>query len=304
LIERHPDSRNPYLSRGKVHRKKGNLTEALADFDKGIERSPEHADLLLSRAGVLTELGQYEVALADYTKAIELDPNNPDLYQKRGEAYQAMGDSEKAEADFQNAIAKCTDALEVAQLDSSRARLCAARLLFLGAGDAYRQACAKMLERFGKSNNLAVRYHTAHACVLGLNAAPDPTVPLALAQQVVADKEQLRSFHVHVLGMAYFRAGQLEEAERELLRSDEAGSDWSANFKNWLGLALVHHARGELDEAREWRQKAVDWIKSHPEDYYEPTDHQVFADLLLREVEQLLGKADQPDGDTDTEQQE
>jgi hypothetical protein len=69
----------------------------------------------------------------------------------------------------------------------------------------------------------------------------------------------------NTLGVACYRAGEWDEARRALRRSMDlrGGGD---SF-DWFFLALVHLKHGQLDQAREWYDKAVRaYIKNQPND--------------------------------------
>jgi hypothetical protein len=63
-------------------------------------------------------------------------------------------------------------------------------------------------------------------------------------------------------------------------------------------LALVHHKRGETEEARQWLGKAVDLMEQHPAPAQQD---RIEGQLLRREVERLLGKPEQEKQDAESE---
>ncbi len=90
---------------------------------------------------------------------------------------------------------------------------------------------------------------------------------------------------MNTLGLAHLRAGQLDEAARCFHQALP-----SHPILNWLGLALVDHARGQTEDARQWLGKAIEAMEQRPDLCEE--DH-LQGQLLRREVEQLLRKSEE-----------
>jgi tetratricopeptide (TPR) repeat protein len=60
--------------------------------------------------------------------------------------------------------------------------------------------------------------------------------------------------------MAYYRIGDWHAADDALQNSIKFARDGNANAYDWLLLAMIRGEQGRADEARQWRQKARDWI--------------------------------------------
>lgn len=81
----------------------------------------------------------------------------------------------------------------------------------------------------------------------------------------------------NTLGVAHYRNGAWGEAITALNKSE----DLRSVVHNWLFLAMSHWQLGQRDEARQWYDKAADWMKNNRVD-----------DELKRfraEAEELLG---------------
>jgi len=171
----------------------------------------------------------------------------------------------------------------------------AALLLLANKPDEYQKACADMVQRFGQSGDPRQLCHAARACAIGPNGAPDPTVPVALAQQAVSMQPQSQ-WMIYTLGLAHYRAGQFEEAGQQFRDSLEKDPDWHARCLNLFGLAMVHHQLDETEKAQEWYAKAVEWMRLHPEELLQD---RLDGRLLRREAEQLLGISDRNQEDSE-----
>ena len=89
------------------------------------------------------------------------------------------------------------------------------------------------------------------------------SAPVTLAERAV-EKDPENVFHVNTFGAVLYRAGRFDEA---LARLDEAESlqtkpDSKANSSpayTWFFLAMTHYRLGNVDEARNWYDKAAAW---------------------------------------------
>src|SRR4051812_40440690 len=99
-----PFTANAYINRGVVLYRKGNLQEALTDFNAAIRIRPGLAQAYLNRAATVRELGDLNRALLDLDKAISIDPKLFEAYNNRGTLRHDLGDLTGAEADFDRAI--------------------------------------------------------------------------------------------------------------------------------------------------------------------------------------------------------
>jgi tetratricopeptide (TPR) repeat protein len=279
-----------YAQRAEAHTRLGNCDQAIADYNEASRLNPTNWRVHAQRAEAHTSLGNYDQAIADYNEAIRLAPENPDFYAFRAEAYSTLGRYDKALAD-------CNRYVELRPDDAVAALIPAQMLLMANRTEEYRQACEKILDRFGQSEDPLTLWHTARACVLAPNAILDPIVPVELAERAVSCDP--RGEILNTLGMAHLRAGQLDEAARRFHESLDTHPDWGGIFLNWLGLALVHHERGETQEAR---RRLGEAIESMEQRVAPAIQARIQGQLLRRELEQLLGKPKQEKHDIESEQ--
>jgi tetratricopeptide (TPR) repeat protein len=67
----------------------------------------------------------------------------------------------------------------------------------------------------------------------------------------------------NTLGVAYYRAGELEEAKNTLYRSMELRNE--GDSFDWFFLALIHFKLGHKDRAREWYDRAAGRLHQIPQ---------------------------------------
>ena len=162
-----------------------------------------------------------------------------------------------------------------------------------GDSDGYRQVCQRVLERFSGSSDPNILHLVARTCALAPGAVPDRAQPVKLAEKALAARPKLGWF-LHTLGLAHYRAGQLEQAVSCFKKSMEVDPGWY-HVLDWLPLAMAHFRLGDAEDARRWLAKAVESIDKTPRNPdstfflgYSLTDH-LECQLLRAEAEALLG---------------
>ncbi len=88
------------------------------------------------------------------------------------------------------------------------------------------------------------------------------------------------------LGVAYYRAGEWEEAKDALYRSMELRNE--GDSFDWFFLCLVHLKLGDKGRAHDWYDRAVDWFHTH-----RPNDEELYHFQV--EASEALGLPKPPD---------
>jgi tetratricopeptide (TPR) repeat protein len=101
-----------YNNRGNARKALGDLTGALADYNRAIALNPQYATAYLNRALVREAQGDLKGAQADYDQAIALNPQDATAYLSRSLVRKAQGDLEGAQADYDQATMLPADGLE------------------------------------------------------------------------------------------------------------------------------------------------------------------------------------------------
>ncbi len=108
IIGANPQNSQAYFHRGKAYFKRGELDNAIADYDKSIELNPDNAEVYGNRGLALYGKGDLSGAIESFTQGINLAPKDPRtllVYINRANAYVGKGDYENAFADFDSVIA-------------------------------------------------------------------------------------------------------------------------------------------------------------------------------------------------------
>jgi tetratricopeptide (TPR) repeat protein len=95
---------NAYNNRGAALGAKGDLDAAMHDFDHAIKLDARLALAYENRSLALQSRGDLDGAIKDLDEAIKLDPKNGKSYLERARAWQAKGNPDKAIADLSEAI--------------------------------------------------------------------------------------------------------------------------------------------------------------------------------------------------------
>src|SRR5262245_40073739 len=100
-----PDART-YLERGLAFARRGDLDEALTNFNESLDLAPDQPETHFHRGHALAALGRLAEAIAAFDEALRLDPELAPVYLARGPARAEAGDLEGALADYDALLAR------------------------------------------------------------------------------------------------------------------------------------------------------------------------------------------------------
>jgi tetratricopeptide (TPR) repeat protein len=164
----------------------------------------------------------------------------------------------------------------------------------------YARACARMVERCGKSGGPRA-YHMARACTLAPDAVADSAAPGRLAEkELQATAEQFWSATEQ--GALAYRAGRFQQAVPLFEQSLRTNSRPGASVVTWLWLALANERVGKSEDARRWLNKAQAWLDQYPDRLPPRAEEELGlhlhnwleAHVLRREAEALIMGAASP----------
>jgi tetratricopeptide (TPR) repeat protein len=328
-VELDPKNVVPWILRGVTYRDRGVLDRSLADLDKAVALEPNMSWGWYERAETYRQRKQYDRALADMNRTVELVPNDAPTRDRRGLIYKERHEYDKALADFSKSIdlnpksayarnerawilgELRNEAVAAARLHVQRsqwkdAAAAYARVdwsgpladdafeyacLFLVRGDkaGYDRFCRQMTRRAARTKDPAELYVLARTCAMTPQAVVDPAQAVGWADRALAGSRV--PWFLHALGMARYRAGQLDGALHSF--QEALASGWNYRDFCWLGLALVHQRLGHATEARQSLAKASQWLDqltspNANEPVRMPPSEWLAVQLLLRELEPLM----------------
>lgn len=114
-IKQNPYFAEAYNNRGVAYRKKGDIPQAIKDYNKAIELNPNYAEAFYNLGNAYYHKEEFNDAIKDYTKAIELNSNYATAYYNRASCYIKLAkketDNGKAKEYYQKALDDCNTGL-------------------------------------------------------------------------------------------------------------------------------------------------------------------------------------------------
>ncbi|MBI2826215.1 MAG: protein kinase [Planctomycetia bacterium] len=201
------------------------------------------ATSLLEQGRVHAEVRLWDGAEAAFSRAIQLVPDSPDGWAERAQLYARLGLWELAAADLRRSF----EAKE--PKSSSRWWWLALTNVRMGDTVGYLRIRGRLRDRFGGTTNVnAVCDMVRTASLCGEpTATPQPWVAM---QESMVGGPLHNAWCCYLLGLAYYRAGQYEDAVRACRQSLASDQFWAAKPLNYPVLAMTHHALGQADLAR------------------------------------------------------
>jgi tetratricopeptide (TPR) repeat protein len=117
-IAQAPEFAEAYYHRGKIHAKRQNFPQAIADYTKVLQLQPT-AEVALNRALLYLVMGETEAAIADAQQATQLDPTLGLAAEILGKAHRQLGNHAAAIAAYKQAAQSY-----LAQQDKNNAQAC------------------------------------------------------------------------------------------------------------------------------------------------------------------------------------
>jgi serine/threonine protein kinase/tetratricopeptide (TPR) repeat protein len=238
------------------------LAEAVAarqTADRASQRLRE-ATQLANEGIAFYQRSNWAAAQDRFTKAVAVEPDLETPYLYRANLHVALGLWDRAASDFDRRfrLAKSVDA----QACYENALL----QLYVGDETRYREACAELVRRHGRSAANKTRYDVAKCRLLDPRPVGDPQELLRQADALATGARS--PWNLALAGVASLRAGDFEQA---VVRSREAiqlgsGSPAGVHRVAYAPLALALHGQGKGDEAEaaltQAEQARNQWIQS------------------------------------------
>jgi serine/threonine-protein kinase len=251
-----PQSVDAHVCVASVLLRMNRSVEALTEYSRAIELDPSLWGAWVCRGEAYGQLGQWREAIADCSKSIELFPNPRSLaWSFRAYYHSILGQWEKAAADlavhFRNG--------SLSPGDDIWFQLACLRLLnddVSGYCRLSRQLVDSVLLS-KKDITGQTGYMLCRTCLL----LPEDETSLARtmhwAEQTLA-RSPGAAWYLHVMALAYYRAGQFDRAERHCCLCQGAGP-WDGRAASKLLLALTLKRLHREEPARKAIRELVQW---------------------------------------------
>jgi tetratricopeptide (TPR) repeat protein/tRNA A-37 threonylcarbamoyl transferase component Bud32 len=207
----------------------------------------------------------WQKGLDMFAALVKEEPGNPTWARQQadadfavGKAYAELGIHDRAAAHFGRAVdwfapEDNTDAV------TKDVRILTSYLVLAGDEEAYRKACAKLLQKYRDTKNVNRAAQTALSCATAPRAVDDLKAVLRLADEAVA-ADPKRPFFLHTLAAAYYRLDRFDDALRALDLADQVEPQWPFRVCNDLLRAMCEHRLKRADAARQALAKASQWF--------------------------------------------
>ncbi len=223
--------------------------EARRYYTAALALRPHNAGMYFKLGAVLGEKGPLDEALACYRKAIEIDPRYTFAHNRLGADLGNLGRVDEAIPCFRKAI-ECDPKFVLAYYNLGIA------LCEKGRPDEAMVCLRKAIEI--SPNDGGCRDNLAWILI---NCADlkhrNLAEGLELAQKTVELAPSVGDYW-STLGAAHYRAGNWKEANAALEKSMQLRN--GGDGFDWCFLAMICWQRGEKEKARQWFDKAVQWM--------------------------------------------
>jgi serine/threonine protein kinase len=275
LLDEHPESPlNNYHERA-------NSYLGLADFLVRTERRTEAEEY-------------YRKGIDVFEDASRVRPDVPEVY-ARIAYYLATTHREEEAAAFVRKAALNAQRLTDPNASADGHYYVAVAQLRLGDQAAYRATCKALIELPVDKLERLTKSRPIWTPCIAPNALDDPTLPVKLAEECVANNQLSEEPHygTYMLGAAHYRAGQYEQAAERLEESivvyptnPAAGHD-TMNYQQLL-LAMTQWQLGEQDEARKLLAQTLPGVERELQSPSSAWNHRATLELLRAEAVALI----------------
>jgi tetratricopeptide (TPR) repeat protein len=282
------DDAYAYTDLGIALDRKGKRDEAIAAYRQAIRLEPSNAAIHTNLGVALVRQGKHEEGIESLREALRLQPTAAAIHYNLGNALDRMGKHEEAINEFRatirlqpehggahgglgaalsdkgelvEAVVEFRESLRLQPGNAIEHHNLAVALGRLGRHEEeiveFREAVRLRAEYADSHNGLA--WSLLFSTRAGRRANDEALVHARKGVELAPKTQR----YYNTLALAEYRVGHWTES---LVASEQymaLGNGEEAYV--WFLVAMVHWQRGDKDEARQWFDKAVQWMKSHPE---------------------------------------
>jgi Flp pilus assembly protein TadD len=227
-----PGSAGSYNNLGNALLQKGNVDEAITIYQKALQIKPDNAEALNYLGNALLQKGSVDEAIARFRQALQIKPDGLDAHNSLGDALLQKGSVDEAIAQFRQALQIKPDGLD-AHNNLGDA------LLQKGSVD---EAIAQFQQALQIKPDDATAYNNLGSALLQKGNGDEAITHYQKALQIKSDYAEAHNN----LGNVLLQRGNVDEAITHYQKALQIKSDYAKAHNN-LGNALLQ--KGNLDEA-------------------------------------------------------
>jgi tetratricopeptide (TPR) repeat protein len=244
-ISRRPQDPNTWVQSGVVRDRLGRTDQAVADFARAIDLLPRGRIVASPRGRLIVELAGHERV---YAALLQARPDDKELWIGRGRRHALSDRWRQAAADYAGGI----EPVPSPSTDEYYEYACL--LLLVGDKRRYRELIQTLREQVDKTKDPRLAYELARACIITPEMIADPERVIGWAR--LAEESAPLPWHRHVVGAAYYRAGDYEQALRWLDTSVEQSWDVGRPLNQFV-LAMIHRRMGHVERAAALHKESI-----------------------------------------------
>jgi eukaryotic-like serine/threonine-protein kinase len=215
----------------------------------------------LAQALARGELSEVEPIVSQMlTPHLENGSSSADWLRFRGELWSRIGRWKEAAADFSRLV-------ELEPANHEHYHFLAPLLVQSGDVDAYRRHCARVVERFGKTDDPVVAERMAKDCLILPSSGADlDAVASMIDSALVANPDHWATGFFHFAkGLSEYRQGNFASAVQWMQKALENPKEFHfRDAQAYLVLAMAHHQLNQFDEARASFAQGMAVIETRP----------------------------------------
>ena len=279
-VNQHPGSRELLAVRAHLYAAQQAWDEAAEDAALVIDLTDASRTWPSPRQEVCREIAAWPEV---FERVAQLRADEPAVWIGRGQYHLLRGRWSDAASDY----ARSAPTQPIADQTYQYAGL----LLLAGDKEAYRDFCSELAALSGEPHDAFSAFVIARSCAIGAQSNLEARRIVEWAEQGVTESKA--AWELHVLGLAQYRAGHLDEAIQSLEASNAGNWPALAKAQNDIVLAMAHHGRGDQEEAKQLlRQVETAIDRARPQQVDNPVEVAVpdwiGIEVLRREAEAII----------------
>jgi len=268
---------DPQLSirRARIYGCLREYDKALQDFHTALDLIPE-AEATPQRMAICAELSQWDQPC--FERLVEMRPGDINLWRENGITMADLGNWDEAARCFKTR-------LELGPDGAGAWATYAMVLLAQGDDGGYRRLCQTMIEQFPLDAPPSELRFVTNSCLILPDAVKNEEQILQMCRMVWAEP-RVQPVANRYLAACMYRCGRLQEAV-DLFHQDLWESDFDSNGRYLTcPYAMALHRLGRVEEARQIRQRVVDWREAQGDGF--SWHWRIPADRMIEEMNFVL----------------